>query len=262
MIRILLADDEPVALERLELAVAGIPDAEVVAKAANGRQALELIRELEPDVAVLDIRMPGRDGFSVIGGVPPGSHVPEIVFVTAFHEHAVRAFEFHAVDYLLKPVAFDRFAQAIERARARLRARQSEARFAELQELIATLRRQRAEERAGWMEEAWVRTRAGLVRVRFEDVDVITAEGDYVSLHVGGHAYLLKDTMDSLQSRLDPARFLRVHRSTIVNLSRVTGMRRRGSRALFLVLEGGREVAVGPSRVGPVLEALNARRWR
>jgi DNA-binding LytR/AlgR family response regulator len=262
MIRILLADDEPVALQRLELAVAGIPDAEVVARAANGRQALELIRELKPDIAVLDILMPGKDGFAVIEGIGPDGHLPEIVFVTAFHEHAVRAFEIHAVDYLLKPVAFDRFAQAIERARARLQAKKSETRFAELQELISTLREKQGDAGAKHAEEVWVRTRNGLVRVRFGEVDMITAERDYVSLHVGQRSYLLKDTMSALQSRLDPAMFQRVHRSVIVNLSRVSGMRRRGTRTLSLVLADDREVAVGPNWIAPTIEALNARRWR
>ncbi|MEZ0471765.1 LytR/AlgR family response regulator transcription factor [Luteimonas salinilitoris] len=264
MIRILLADDEPVALERLEVAVACIPDAELVASARNGRQALELLRELRPEIAVLDIQMPGKDGFAVIEAIRAEDFVPEIIFVTAFHEHAVRAFEFHAVDYLLKPVAFDRFREAIDRARARLRARTADARFAELQKLIASLQASATERSAdtAHAREVWVRTQGGLVRVQLDTVDLIAAEGDYVSLHVGDRSYLLKDTMAALELRLDPALFLRVHRSTIVNLSRIDSLRRRGPRALSLVLAGGKAVAVGPNYVDATIEALHARRWR
>lgn len=263
MIRLLLADDEPVALERLKLTAASVPDAEVVATARNGREAIERMHESRPDIAILDIQMPGKDGFAVIEATRAGDHVPEIIFVTAFHEHAVRAFEIRAVDYLLKPVASERFREAIDRARARLQVRTMDARFSELQTLIATLRQQdRADDAPMWADEVWVRTREGQVRVRFDDIDVIMAEGDYVSLHVGERSYLLKETMNTLQSRLDPARFHRVHRSAIVNLSRIAGMRRRGPRALSLGLATGRQVAVGPSHVASTLEALHAKRWR
>lgn len=261
MIRILLADDEPVALERLELAIACIPDAELAASARNGREALTLLRELRPDVAVLDIQMPGKDGFAVIEAIRADDHVPEIIFVTAFHEHAVRAFDVHAVDYLLKPVPFDRFRKAIDRARARLLARSADARFAELQKLIATLQAPERNGAPAHARDLWVRTRSGLVRVPFETVDLIAAEGDYVSLHVGEHSYLHKDTMASIASQLDPDVFLRVHRSTIVNLTRIRSVRRHG-RALSLVLSTGAAVAVGPSFVGATLDALHARRWR
>ena len=120
MIRILLADDEPIALDRLELAVAGIPDAELVAKARNGKEALAFIRELKPDIAVLDIQMPVKDGFAAIAELKPGEHLPEIIFVTAYQEHAVRAFEAHAVDYLVKPFSRERFQETLRRARQRL----------------------------------------------------------------------------------------------------------------------------------------------
>lgn len=263
MIRILLADDEPVALARLGLAAATMPDIEVVATARNGRQAIEMMLECRPDIAILDIQMPGKDGFAVIDAIRSGDHVPEIIFVTAFHEHAVRAFDVSAVDYLLKPIEFERFREAIHRARSRLQARTMEVRFTELQDLIVTLRHsERGSEEPTWTSEVWVRTREGQVRVRFEDIDVIMAEGDYVSLHVGERSYLLKETMTALQSRLDPARFHRVHRSTIVNLSRIAGMRRRGPRALSLGLATGRQIAVGPSHIASTLDALHAKRWR
>lgn len=262
MISILLADDEPVALERLEVAIACIPDAELVASARNGRQALELLRQLRPDVAVLDIQMPGKDGFAVIEAIHSDEYVPEIIFATAFHEHAVRAFEFHAVDYLLKPVEFERFREAIDRARVRLEARTASTRFAELQKLLETLQASVHGKDAPYMREAWVRIASGLVRVALEDVDLITAEGDYVSLHTGGRSYLLKDTMTALATRLDPAMFLRVHRSAIVNRDRIHGIKRRGPRALSLTLASGANVPVGPSFATASLDALHAARRR
>lgn len=263
MIRILLADDEPIALERLELAVAGIPDAELVAKARNGKEALALIRELKPDVAVLDIQMPVKDGFAAIAELKPGEHLPEIIFVTAYQEHAVRAFEVHAVDYLLKPVSFERFREAVRLARARLDARAAEVRFAELQQLIASLQASGNPDRgAGFEREFWVRTRDGIVRVAAENIDAITAEGDYVLLHVGDRTHLLKDTITSLAARLDPAVHLRIHRSTIVNLRQVSSLRRRGPKALSLALDSGGDYAIGPNYVETVLKVVNARRWR
>jgi DNA-binding LytR/AlgR family response regulator len=262
MIRILLADDEPVALERLELAITCIPDAELVGTARNGRQALALIRQLKPDVAVLDIQMPGKDGFAVIDAIGAGDHIPEIVFVTAFHEHAVQAFEVQAIDYLLKPVPFDRFREAIDRARARLLARKADARFAELQQLIASLQSAAADGQPRRAQDVWVRTRDGLVRVELGALDLIEAEGDYVSLHVGERAYLFKDTMAGFESRLDPAAFLRVHRSTIVNIARVKRLCRSGTGRPMAELECGRCVRVGPSYERSVLDALNATPWR
>lgn len=262
MIRILLADDEPVALERLALAVACIPDTELVASARNGREALQLMRQLRPDIAVLDIQMPGKDGFGIIEAIQADDAVPEIIFVTAYHEYAVRAFEVHAVDYLLKPVAFDRFREAIDRARGRLQARGAQARFAELQHLIDSLQAASDDGGKEHAHEIWVRTHRGLTRVRVDDVHQVSAEGDYVSLHTSSHAYLHKATMASMESHLDPDVFARVHRSAIVNLSKVEGVRRRGPRALSLVLAGGGVVAVGPSFIAATLDGLNARRWR
>lgn len=255
MIRVLLADDEPLARERLALAVAGIPEAEVVGMARNGREAVEAIRRLRPDVAVLDILMPGLDGFETIEALEQHDHVPEVIFVTAFHQHAVRAFEVHAVDYLLKPVDFERFREALNQAQERLVGRNARARLTELQDLVATLQRADGEE-DGHLRETWVRSARGLERLRFEDVELVTAEGDYVALHIGQQNHLVNHTMSELEEKLDPAVFRRVHRSAIVNLDCVEAIRRRRSRALVLVLDGGRTVPVGPSYAAATMEAL------
>ena len=260
--RVLIADDEPLALELLRLALQCIPEAQLVATAKTGKQALALIRELKPDVAILDIEMPVKDGFAVIESLKPGEHVPEIIFVTAFHEHAVRAFEIHAVDYLLKPVAFDRFRESLRRAQARLDVRASDERFAELQRLLVALKANTPKNDHAYERELWAPERGGLVRIDADSIDRIEAEGDYVRVYVGEASHLIKDTIVSLIARLDPATFLRIHRSTIVNLEKVRAVRRRRPRGVDLLLNGGVAVAVGPSFAPEVLVQMRTRRWR
>ena len=259
--RVLIADDEPVAVERLELALSCIPEAELVGIGRTGKEALSLIRQLQPDIAVLDIQMPGNNGFGVLSGLRSVDRIPEVIFVTAFENHAVKAFEVQAVDYLLKPVPFERFREAFRRAGERLEARAADARFAELQKLLSALTSS-DEGRDPYDREVWIKERSGLSRVAVSDIDLIEAAGDYVIAHVGGTSHLLTDSVSSLQKRLDPAVLLRVHRSTIVNLSRVRSLRRRDRRGLCLILQSGTPVAVGPSYVDGVLQAMNARRWR
>jgi len=260
--RVLIADDEPLALELLKLALQCIPEAQLVAIAKTGKEALALIRQFKPDVAILDIQMPAKSGFDVIESLRPGEHVPEIIFVTAFHEHAVRAFEVHAVDYLLKPATFDRVRESLRRAKARLEARASDERFAELQQLLQALKSNAAENKATYERELWASERGGLTKIDTASIDRVEAEGDYVRLHVGESSHLINDTIVSLSERLDPASFLRVHRSTIVNLDRVQALRRRRPRGVVLILSGGFTVTVGPNYTAEVLAQMSARRWR
>ncbi|MGH8573458.1 MAG: LytR/AlgR family response regulator transcription factor [Gammaproteobacteria bacterium] len=261
--RVLIADDEPVAVERLELALSCIPEAELVGVARSGKEALSLIRELQPDVAILDVQMPGQTGFGVLSGLRPSDRVPEVIFVTAYESHAVKAFEIHAVEYLLKPVPFERFRDALRRARERLHARAADSRFAELQEIISALSAQASGHgRPDYERDLWVRERDGMIRIPIDSIDLFEAAGDYVIAHAGETTHLLSDSISALQGRLDPASHLRVHRSAIVNLQRVRSLRRRGRRGLSLTLQSGRQVAVGPSYADVVLEAVNAKRWR
>jgi DNA-binding LytR/AlgR family response regulator len=258
--RVLIADDEPLALELVKLALQCMPDVEIVGTAKTGKQALALIRDLRPDVAILDIQMPSKDGFEVIQSLGHDEHVPEIIFVTAFHEHAVRAFEVHAVDYLLKPVAFERIRESIKRAKLRLEARASDERFAELQKLLHSLTS--TEQDAQYDSELWVSDRGGLTKIDPATVDRIEADGDYARVFIGKTARITKETITSLCARLDPSLFLRVHRSTIINLDKVKGVRRRRPRGVFLVLNGGEVVAVAPSFVAGAQAKLQTRRWR
>jgi DNA-binding LytR/AlgR family response regulator len=257
--RVLIVDDEAIALDRLENALACMPQTALAGRAMNGREALAQARQARPDLVLLDIDMPGLDGLSVMRGLAELERPPEVVFVTALDQHAVTAFELHAADYLLKPVAFERLREAVRRAEARLAARTAERRFAELDGVIGALRAARP---AAYDQEIWVRTRAGVDRLPLSEVALIRAEGDYVSVRAGERTHLVKDTLSALEARLDPACFLRVHRGAIVNLARVKGLRRRRPRGLSLLIEGGETVEVGPSYAEAALAALNADRWR
>lgn len=260
-LRVLIADDEPVAVERLELALSCVPETQIIGVARNGRDALALIRELHPDIAILDIQMPGQSGFAILSNLRPRERIPEVIFVTAHDEHAVKAFEVHAVDYLLKPVPFERLREAIRRARERLAARAADDRFAELQKVILSLS-SKENGKQPYERELWVKDREGITRIPATDIDYLEAAGDYVVAHVGEATHLLSDSMASLESRLDPAILMRVHRSSMVNLSSVRRLKRRSGRALALVLSSGRQIAVGPKYVDSVLDAINAKRWR
>lgn len=258
--KVLIADDEPLALARLKQALSCIPEIEVTATARSGDEALQLIRSLRPDIAILDIQMPGLDGLTVVTQLRPSDPVPEFIFVTAFTQHAVKAFELNAADYLTKPFEFERLRAAIRRALTRLDARNSDQRFAQLQILVASL--QQASESSLHETEIWIRRSDGLHRQPLDEVDHILAQGDYVELHTRGAAYLVRDTISSLEQRIDPACFVRCHRSVIVNLAFVRGMRRRAGRKLALTLVNGKEIQVGPSYFDPISQAMNIKPWR
>jgi DNA-binding LytR/AlgR family response regulator len=242
--RVLLVDDEPPALDRLDAFFANIPEAEVVGRASNGIEADAAITRLRPDLVMLDIQMPEMSGLALAGTLPFDER-PEIVFVTAFEHFAPDAFEVEAADYLLKPVRFDRLRQAVERARRRQAGRR-----AENGEIVT---------RKGHYDDAiWVPMRDGQVRVPVDAIDWIEANGDYAMLHTPLRSYLYRTTMSALEKRLDPAELIRVHRSAFVRLSRVAEIRREDKWLLTLVLTDGAEVAVGPNYARAVSEALKA----
>lgn len=258
--RVLLVDDEPIALDRLETALSCIPEVEVVGRATSASQAMALKRENSPDVVLLDINMPRQNGLSLMESMrDSGGSVPEFIFVTALDQHALKAFELHAADYLLKPVAFERLREALRRAEARLRARTADERFAELDRLIQNLAR---DKKSAFETDLWIKTHRGVDRVSVDEISVFRADGDYVAVELNGRTHLLSDSLTALCGRLDPARFMRAHRSAIVNLSRVRGIRRRVRRGFSLVLESGEMIEVGPSYSNAVLERLHTRSWR
>ncbi|MBM3880603.1 MAG: response regulator transcription factor [Verrucomicrobia bacterium] len=215
-IRTLIVDDEPLARERLRNLLEGEADLEVVGECGDGHEAVAATMREQPDLVFLDIQMPELDGFGVLEAVAAGGKVPAIVFVTAYNQHAVRAFEVHAVDYLLKPFDRQRFALALSRARVRLEQAQS----GELNEkLTALLAEMRPEARAS--DRLVIKTGGKVLFVKAADVDWVEAADNYVNLHVGKESHMLRETMASIEGRLASAQFMRISRSTIVNLERI-----------------------------------------
>lgn len=258
-LRLLLADDEPLALRRLRLALAAIPDVQVVGAVSDGAQAISAMRELRPDALLLDIKMPIADGFEVANAVEEAGG-PAVIFVTAFDSYALRAFEHSAVDYLLKPVEFDRLASALERARERRAAQDAGRRADELASVLDALRRE-ARDRDGprYEREFWIRERGRFLRVPVSEVERIEAERDYVRLYWDGRTLLYRETMSHLEERLDPDVMLRVHRSAFVNWARLKAVHRDSSGRLLAVLDTGDEVPVSRAYAARVMAEMKAR---
>jgi len=228
-IRFLIVDDEPLAVERLQLLLARIDGAVLAGTALEGGAALRLVEATAPDAVLLDIAMPGMDGIDVARALGRAAHPPVVIFVTAFDMFAVAAFDVEAVDYVMKPVAEQRLARAVERARERLAARGGEP----------------APARAAHLEEFWVSEARGLVRLSAREVDRVSAERDYMRLHVGKRSWLINHSMARLEEELDPARFVRLHRSAIVRRDFVTGLRRDEGGRWHARLADGEEQKVG-----------------
>jgi DNA-binding LytR/AlgR family response regulator len=258
-LRILLADDEPLALRRLKYALAAIPDALVVGAVSDGAQAMEAMRAMRPDAVLLDIKMPLADGFAV-AEIAEECGGPAVIFVTAFDSYAVRAFESSAVDYLLKPVEFARLAAALERARERREAMSAGRRAEELASVLDALRRE-AHQHDGprYEREFWIRERGRFLRVPVSEVERIEAERDYVRIHWEGRTLLYRETMQNLEERLDPDIMLRVHRSAFVNWARLKAVHRDSGGRLLAVLESGDEVPVSRAYAGRVMSEMKAR---
>jgi DNA-binding LytR/AlgR family response regulator len=239
-LRAVIVDNEPPAVRRLEIALADIPAVEVVGSALGGRKAAELIGALKPDLLFLDIEMPVMNGFELLQALKD-AEAPVVVFVTAFSRFAPTAFAVGAADYLLKPVEFDRLAQAVERAARTLRARDAETRMAELEAVIAQLRDADAE-RAPRPEarDLWVSTRTGYVRVPVAEVEWFEAERDYVQVHTAERSYLMHASLRALGERLAGAGFLRTHRSALVNRAAIARVEREGGNLQIVTSSGGR----------------------
>ena len=230
-LRTLIADDEPLAVERMQIICAGIPALAVVGTANDGAAALRLIEALTPDLVLLDMTMPELDGLGVARRLGGKQDAPAIVFVTAHDSFAVEAFDLDAVDYVLKPVTAERLERAIDRALARRGAGSPR-------------------EASDWIAEFWVPHRSELLRIAAADVTRIDAERDYVRLHVGlndggGRSYLLLQTIAGLEARLDPAKFIRVHRSVILRRDRISGLRHDGLGVWSVELAGEEPVRIG-----------------
>jgi two-component system LytT family response regulator len=210
-LRALVVDDEPLARQRIRHLLRRTPDIEVVGECANGLEAVKAIEDQPPDLVFLDIQMPELDGFGVVEAVGP-EYMPPTLFITAYDQHALKAFEVHALDYLLKPFSPERFQQALDRARHWCSTQPAEPK-PDLEALMAGLRQERP-----WVDRLLVRQGDRHILVRTAALQWVEAEDNYVRLHVEGTSHLLRQTMTGLLARLDPAQFRRIHRSAIVNL--------------------------------------------
>lgn len=257
-LRVLLVDDEPLALDRLRIAFDDMADAEVVAEASDGEAAVIAIHRHRPDLVILDVQMPGVDGLAVARAMH-GRKDAEVVFVTAFGQYATDAFDIEAADYLVKPVRFDRLRAAVAKARRRRDDRGAIQRQAELETAVAALRPVATQTIAPSPEfdsEIWVPGRQGLQRVATADINWIEASRDYVLLHTSTRRHILRTTMGALQQRLDPAVMLRVHRSAFVRRDAVASIVRVGKGLISLTLTDGASVQVGPSYTRSVTAAI------
>jgi len=235
-LRTLIVDDEPLAVERMQVICAKLKDLNVVGTASDGSAALRLIAALKPDLVLLDMTMPEVDGLSVARQLAENTAKdaprPAVIFVTAHDHFAVEAFDLDAVDYVLKPVATDRLERAIERALAR--------------------RGEREASESEWLQELWVPHRSELLRIEVSQVSRIDAERDYVRLHVGDRTYLLLQTIAGLEKRLDPAEFIRIHRSTILRRDSIRGLRHDGLGVWSVELEEGEALRIGRTYLSKV----------
>lgn len=243
-LRALVVDDEPLACERLVAMLSRIEGVEADGVAGSGKAALELIARRTPDVVLLDVEMPHLDGFDVIEQLARrGGEAPLIVFVTAHNCHAPSAFDSGVVDFLTKPVRLGRLELAIDRVRRTLDQRDAAERLRQARDQISMLRNS-----LGGREvpHLWIQRRGGAVRVDLDQIDRIAAEGEYVRIVIGGQDYLHREALTAMLARLDPQRFVRVHRSLIVNRARIMAVRRGATGSYRLITDDG-EFAVGRS---------------
>ncbi len=254
-IKTLLVDDEPLALRGLELRLAEYDDIDIIGTCANGREAIKKIRAERPALVFLDIQMPGFDGFAVVKALAK-EEMPLIVFATAFDQYAIKAFEFHAQDYLLKPIEQDRLSEAITKIRQQIQERITIEQNAKLINLIRSMDNPPTLELSEIMNSGnlplennyethlHIKDRGQISRVDIETIEWIDAAGDYMCLHAEGKTHILRETMKNMEKRLNPELFQRVHRSTIVNISKVKELQPTSGGKYQITLESGADLQV------------------
>jgi len=216
MIRAIIIDDEPLAREKVNLFAAGEPDIEIVASCSNGHEAIASYNRFKPDLLFLDIQMPEIDGFEVLQRLSSNG-LPGIIFITAYDEFALRAFEFHALDYLLKPYNRERFQKSVAHARTILQSTiEAETTSEQIKALLNSI-----QQRSNKLERLIVKTNGRTIFLRIDEIDWVEAAGNYVKLHVGNESHLIRETMNGLEQQLNPQQFIRIHRSTIINIEKI-----------------------------------------
>jgi two-component system LytT family response regulator len=245
-LRTIVADDEPLARERLKLLLSHDDEIEVIAECRNGKETIARLKSAPADLLFLDIQMPGIGGFDVIDamGLP---HMPPTVFVTAHHEFAVKAFAVQAIDYLTKPIEPERLQDTLTRVKGRIASNAALLTKEQLSDALAALRNPARSEKP-WQERFIVRDGAKDVLINVSDIDWIEAADYYSCLHVGGRKYMLRESIKQLSTKLDPARFVRLHRSVIAKIEQVKEIHRDGRAEYFVVLTNGQRLKM--SKVG------------
>ncbi len=263
-LRILIADDEPLARQRLDDLLRDEPNVEVVGRAHNGEAAIRLIRELEPDLLFLDIQMPGKTGLDVVREIGPDD-MPATIFVTAYDQYALKAFDAAAIDYLVKPFDDERFEQAFRRARRMIELEKVDRLSSELRALLSGTSRPTpgaaptdGAPRAEYLERIAVEMRGQVRVVPVKQVDYIMADGPYAELYVGEKRYVIRERMQTLEERLDPAKFFRIHRSAIVRLDLVETLIRNPGGDYAVLLKGGARLKVSRNRFEELSRMLGA----
>ena len=249
-IRAIIADDEPLARKFIRRLLAMDQQVEIVGECDNGRDVVELVRKTKPDVVFLDVQMPEMDGFAALEAIGV-KRLPEIVFTTAYETHAIRAFELHALDYLLKPFDQARLKEALKRVKEQVRQRRDSVARAQIGALLEDLKSQ-----ARYLERLIIR---GDGRIRFlktEEIDWVEADDKYVHLHMGKDGHLLRQTLSGIETQLDPKRFQRIHRSSIVNLDRVREMQPMFAGEYVVILQDGTKLTLSRKYKEKVFAAL------
>jgi two-component system LytT family response regulator len=260
-IKTLIVDDEPLARKNLRVLLKDDPEIEIVDECGSGHEALRVIEAQSPDLLFLDIQMPEMDGFDVLERIEHG-RIAAIIFVTAFDQYALKAFEVHALDYLLKPFDDARFEKALRQAKAQVEQREINNLSRKLFALLEDREAVQAErpERATFQTRFMIKSSGRVFFLKADEIDWIAAEDYYVKLHTGRKSHLLRETMNELEAKLDPEKFLRIHRSTIVNVDRIKELHPHFNGDYVVVLRDGTELKLSRSRRQQVQAALKSGR--
>lgn len=250
LIRVLIVDDEPLAREVLREMLQSDPDVVIVGECANGKEALEAIKDFNPDLLFLDIQMPEMGGFEVLDALSV-AQTPHLVFVTAYDQYAVRAFEVHALDYILKPFDRERFEASWQRAKAQL---ERERNGGVEQKILSLLEDLKAGTK--YLERLVIKSSGRIYFLETNEIDWIQAEGNYVSVHTGKKSHLLRETISSLENQLDPKKFLRIHRSAIVRIDRIKELQPWFHGEYHIILNDGTQLTLSRNYRDRLQEAL------
>lgn len=246
-VRALIVDDEPLARRTIRELLCKDPDVEIVAECSSGLEALAFMAKQLPDLLFLDIQMPGLNGFETLAKVQP-EKIPAIVFVTAYDQHALKAFEVHAVDYLLKPFTDERFEEMLKQAKDRIELKEIQSISKSLLSLVGDAISLSGNKKKDFLNRFMIKVDERVIIIKALDVDWISAEDYFIKLHVSGKSHLLRMSMNELEQKLDPEAFLRVHRSTIVNFDRLKELRQTATGEYVVVLRDGTKLKLSRSR--------------